>query len=73
MNEQNLDFNTIMEYIKENFIGLCLFLLAFFIIYFVDYVNYLNTSLYGSAPIVGIPGSPPINNLTKNMKKKSKK
>lgn len=73
MNEENLDFNTIVEYIKENFIGLCLFLLAFYIIYFVDYINYLNASLYSSTPMVGIPGSLPINNLTKIIKKKSKK
>jgi len=45
MNNQNLEnespFN-ILEYVKENFIGLILLLVAFFIIYFVDHINQLN-------------------------------
>ena len=43
-NETNEQFNFyyIIEYISENFIGLLLLIFAFFIIYFVDYINHLN-------------------------------
>jgi len=76
MNEHylELDFNY-MEYISENFIGLILLLVAFFIIYLVDYINQLNTALMlssPSVPTIGLPNSGPMN-LTKNINKKIKK
>lgn len=56
MNNQNLEnektFN-IIEYVKENFIGLLLLLVSFFIVYFVDYINQLNIIIY-STPVPGL-------------------
>ena len=55
--EDNQTFN-ILEYVNENLSGLFLLLLAFFIIYFVDYINRLNTIIY-STP-VSIPSLPSV-------------
>jgi hypothetical protein len=48
----NLDEKTfnILEYVRKNFVGLILLLFAFFIIYFVDYINRLNTIIYSLTP-----------------------
>lgn len=43
----------IIQYISENFIGLLLLILAFFIIYIVDHINRLNSILF--APQLPIP------------------
>ena len=57
-NEQQT-FN-ILEYIKENLFGLFLLALAFFIIYFVDYINGLNTLIYSTpSPLIAGVASPP--------------
>lgn len=45
INEQ-LTFYSIIQYISENFIGLMLLIFAFFIIYFVDHINRLNSILF---------------------------
>lgn len=51
MNNEILDnlktFN-ILEYLKENFLGILLLLVVFFIIYFVDYINQLNIIIYST-------------------------
>ena len=60
----------ILEYVRENFVGLILLLFAFFIIYFVDYINRLNTIIYSLAPT--IPNLQPIT-TQKMSKKKFKK
>lgn len=52
----NLESEKILNYIKENIIGLILLFVALLIIYFVDYVNRLNSLLYSTPS--------PINNLT---------
>lgn len=44
-NEQ-LNLYSIIEYVSENFIGLVLLIFAFFIIYFVDYINRLNAIIF---------------------------
>jgi len=41
-NLENEEPFNIFQYIKENYLGLGLFIFAFFIIYFVDYINVLN-------------------------------
>ena len=41
----NLESEQILNYIKENIIGLILLFVALLIIYFVDYVNSLTSSL----------------------------
>jgi hypothetical protein len=56
-NETNEQFNfySIIEYISENFIGLLLLIFAFFIIYFVDYINHLNTIIFSPQIPVPVP------------------
>ena len=56
-NETNEQFNFyyIIEYISENFIGLLLLIFAFFIIYFVDYINHLNTIIFSPQIPVHVP------------------
>lgn len=44
---------SIIQYISENFVGLMLLILAFFIIYIVDHVNRLNSMLF--APQLPVP------------------
>jgi len=52
--EEEWTIYSIMEYISENFIGLILLLFTFFIIYFVDHINRLNSVLL-SPPIPVVP------------------
>jgi len=61
--EEQWTIYSIMEYISENFVGLILLLSTFLIIYFVDYINRLNSVLFN-------PTSP---NPTSQIKLKSKK
>lgn len=61
--EKQWTLYSIMEYISENFIGLILLLSTFYIIYFVDHINRLNSVLFN-------PTSP---NQTTPIKVKSKK
>ena len=50
------DFNSIINYIKNNFIQILLLLLVFFIIYLVDQISNINAMIM--APISMIPGIP---------------
>jgi hypothetical protein len=55
MDNQIEQEENIFEYIKENLFGFFLLALAFFIIYFVDYINRLNALIYSTpSPIQGI-------------------
>jgi succinate dehydrogenase hydrophobic anchor subunit len=45
----------IIQYLKDNFTGIILLFLAFFIIYFVDYINRLNALIYSISSPVTIP------------------
>jgi len=45
-NTEQCTLYSIIQYISENFIGLLLLILAFFIIYVVDHVNRLNSILF---------------------------
>jgi len=64
-NEETMTMiNSIIEYIKENFIGLLLLMLVVFIIYIVDYINRFNSLYFSSStsiPIVGTSVTMPIN------------
>jgi uncharacterized membrane protein YcaP (DUF421 family) len=54
--ENKPTFN-ILQYLKENLVGILLLTLALFIIYFVDYVNQLNNLFYSNTNSVVIsPG-----------------
>ena len=71
-NEEPITFNSITEYIKENFIGLLMFIFAFFIIYAVDYINQLNATIYAlPVPTPGHSNTLPIN-MTKILSKRKK-
>jgi hypothetical protein len=61
MNNQIEEEQNILEYIKENLFGLFLLALAFFIIYFVDYINRLNALIYSiPSPLISAAvASPP--------------
>jgi hypothetical protein len=54
----NYEFTTlysIIEYVTENFVGIILLILAFFIIYIVDHINNLNSIMTSSIPQLSIP------------------
>jgi hypothetical protein len=69
--------NTI-NYFIENHHKLLLLLLVFVIIYFVDYITYINTILYSGNSVQALPSlktpTPPLHHLpnVKNPKKKGK-
>jgi dolichyl-phosphate-mannose--protein O-mannosyl transferase len=50
------DFNSIINYIKNNFVQLLLLVFVFFIIYIVDYISNINTILM--SPISMMPVIP---------------
>ncbi len=61
---------SIIEYVSENFIGLTLLVLAFFIIYVVDHINQLNAIIIN--PQINIPQTSS-SQILNQMKVKSKK
>ena len=70
-NLENEEQFNIFLYIQENYIGLSLFVLAFFIIYFVDYLNRINALIYSTpSPIPGVSFN---NNILSNKKKHKKR
>ena len=73
-NLENPDWETfnIIEHVKENLLGFILLLFAFFIIYFVDYINRLNSMMYSNpSPIPGLTSI--VNSSQQIAKKKFKK
>jgi len=68
--------HSVMEYMSENFIGLILLILAFFIIYFVDHINQLNAMIFDSSttlPNMSSSHIPQINLIKPNSKKQKPK
>ena len=65
MEDEDLTFYSVIQYIRENIFGLLLLILVIFIIYFVDYINRLNAFLYS------IPS--PIPKVSKSLSNKFKK
>ena len=71
-NYQNSIFNNIIiffNYIKENFIQICLLILVLIIIYVVDHITNINMSIFGLPSAIPIPGNP---NIQKNKSNKNK-
>ena len=73
MDNQNFDgeqtFN-VFQYVNENILGLILLGFAFYIIYFVDYINRLNALIYSTpSPVPGLPSA----TVPTTQKRKSKK
>lgn len=65
------NFNNVINYIKENFIGLLMLICVFLIIYIVDHINYVNSKLFSTPSPIPIPGI--ISNNVQNIIKKVKK
>jgi hypothetical protein len=59
---------SIIEYVTENFVGIILLILAFFIIYIVDHINNLNSIITSSIPQLSSPQI--LNNKVKTKKVK---
>ena len=51
----NLSFNSIMSYIKDNFIQIIMLFSVFVIIYLVDHISNINTIIYSMQPQIPIP------------------
>lgn len=61
INESVITFGSILDYIKENIIGLSMFILVFFIIYVVDHINRINSIIFATpSSIPSISTSIPI-------------
>jgi hypothetical protein len=59
INDEPFTLQTLLEYIHENVIGLLLLVLAFFIIYIVDYISRINALIFTMpSHIPGLPSSP---------------
>jgi hypothetical protein len=65
-NEEELfSLKSLIEYVNENFYGLILLILAFFIIYFVDYISHINALMFAMpSPIPGMPSHTSIPSIT---------
>jgi hypothetical protein len=62
---------SVIQYFKENFIGLLLLLLALCIIYFVDHISRINAVLFSMpSPIPTVPTA--IHNIMTHKSKKMK-
>ena len=60
----------IIEYVQENFVGLCLLGLAFLIIYVVDHINRINALFFSTpSPIPGVSNAISIPVPSKRRKK----
>ena len=74
--ENNEDFsiyniNSIINFIKENYIQILLFILVFIIIYVVDYISNINAMIFAMpSPIPGVSPTQPKLNLPKGKKNK---
>lgn len=55
VNDESFSLETLFHYVNENLYGLILLAVAFFIIYFVDYISHIN------ALIIAIPTPMPTN------------
>ena len=62
------DFNSIINYVKNNYIQILLLFLVFCIIYIVDYISNINAMLM--TPISILPGAsqPPVTKMPKGRK-----
>ena len=76
-NNQNFsDITHIINYIIENHHKFILLLFVFVIIYFVDYITYINSILYGATAVPGLPSlktpvAPSPNNIKPSKAKRS--
>ena len=70
------NINSIINYIKNNYIKFLLLLFAFFIIFAVDYISYINTIIFSlpyampSSSMIGIQNQSIQNNISNNQHKK---
>lgn len=70
------NINFIINYIKDNLIGLLLFLFVFYIIYLVDHINNINAFILSALNMADIKNPIILNKniiLSKNIKKHKNK
>ena len=67
--EPNYELNSMLNYIKNNWIQLTLLIVSFFIIYIVDYINNIN---YGLIATSINSTAMPLIKMTKKSKKSKK-
>jgi hypothetical protein len=72
-NLENAGELDILEYIEGNYMGLILFVFAFFIIYFIDYVNGLNAIIYSTEAQIPANDKTIFNKKNSNVKKNKKR
>ena len=70
--ENEEPFN-IYEYIKDNFIGILLLILAVFIVYFVDYINSINMFLFQTLSPIPFANNTPVLPVMNTKQKRNKK
>jgi|LakMenE18May11ns_1017448.scaffolds.fasta_scaffold9647311_2 hypothetical protein len=77
VNDESFSLETLFHYVNENLYGLILLAVAFFIIYFVDYISRINALIFAiPTPIAGLPmptNIPSIKPPNRNKFKKIKK
>lgn len=61
VNDESFSLETLFHYVNENLYGLILLAVAFFIIYFVDYISRINAMVFAMPP--SIPGMPMTANI----------
>jgi len=72
-NLENAGELDILEYIEGNYIGILLFVFAFIIIYFIDYINGLNAIIYSTEAPIPVNDKTIFNKKNLNGKKNKKR
>jgi hypothetical protein len=72
-NLENAEELDILEYIEGNYIGILLFVFAFIIVYFIDYVNGLNAIIYSTEAQIPVNDKTIFNKKNPNGKKNKKR
>ena len=72
IDDESFTVQSLIKYISENIVGLLLLLLAFVIIYVVDYVARINSLIFAMpSPIPGVTSA--VNNVVMQKPNKTKK
>lgn len=73
-NQKDYEDFSIINFMRNNALQICLFILVFIIIYVVDYISHVNSLIFAiPSTIPGLPASPIHIQKVKKISKKSKK
>jgi hypothetical protein len=72
-NLENVEELDILEYLEGNYIGILLFIFAFVIIYFIDYINGLNAIISSVEAVIPSDDKSIFNKKSSNGKKNKKR